>query len=1065
MSIATISINRPISVMMVVLSIIFLGVLSLFTLPVELMPNISYKKITIMIGMRGGLPPDETEEQVIKPVEDAVGTVNNLESIVSTAEKDRAVVVLRYIPGTNMDYASLEVREAFAKVKNKLPRETEKPVISRYEESDAPILILAVTSIGEKHTPEEMRTLVDRKLKEKLMRVPGVANVDVSGGREVKILANVDKKTIDANKIPLRKIVSKIGVSTMNIRVGSRSEDSLQKGIIFKSEFESIDEIGETSILTSERTGTQFLLKDMAAVKEDYMEAQNLSRYTHFEEEQGKKKKNGGETSNIVSLYIQKESTGNTVNISKGVKEALKKIEAEMSTTYPDLRILKVSDQSEQILAAIREVQEALWEGAVLGFAILLVFFRNLLMSVIVGIAIPISLLGTLIVMKYFDIPFNVMTLQGLTVGMSKMLDDSICVLEHIYSKRHSGMSGREASIEGAQELVLAILAGMLTTVIVFLPIFFLTEQLKMLYQGLAITVIVSVVFSYFVSITVIPILSAKAPIKKTTAEHKINIFKMYYVRFLCFCVRYRRILFAVTVILFVYSMLLGRHLKQELSASGEQDKFTIFVELPDGAKLEVSDKVVAKVEQLLKDDKKYPEVETVTARVEGWSSKVYVNLYPKEKRNRTIKEVIDDLRKTIPTLPEIRKTDGFVYFNEESGQESEEISLDVYGYDYELLAKLANECAAKLEEVPGIVDAKLRMSQGRPEFRIVPNKTKAGELGISTQEIAETLHAEIRGLRAAVFHPKDGSGAEIETVARLDPKYVGSLNDVRNLTLVSPKGHLIFLRDVVEFTEGMSQSEIWRTNKSRMIGVSATSTKLSMDQAIAAAKEKLKTVKFPKEYYYVFSGAYYKMLENKKQLLWALIVTIFLVYMIMAGLFESYFQPFIIMTTVPLGLIGAVFGLLWMKKSVTMGVFLGGIVLIGSVVNSGILVITVIGELRAKGYSLYHSVVTAIIERTRPILMTSLTCIVGMAPMAFDNSSSAEMWSPFALTIMMGMISATAMTLTIVPGMYIMLEQFIGSFSSVFAYIKGPMSFKKFIIYYLVLFNICAVVLWFYFK
>lgn len=1064
MSLPSIAINRPITILMVMLSISFIGVLALFSLPVELMPNVSYKKITIMISIRGGLPPDENENMVIKPVEDAVGTVSNLESIVSTAEKDRAIVVLRFIPGTNMDFASMEVREAFAKVKNKLPKETEKPVISRYEESDAPVLILAVTSVGEKHSPEEMRTLVDKKMKERLMRVTGVANIDVSGGREQKIICNINRTTIDANKIPIRKIVNKIGVNSMNLRVGARDEESFEKGIIFKSEFETIDEIGETAVIVNDKLGTQFYIKDMASVKLDYMEAQNLSRYTQFEtegEQKGKKggdKKGEGETSNIVSMYIQKESTGNTVKTCQGVKEALAKLEAEMSKAYPDLRVLKVSDQSQQILAAIESVKSSMTQGAYWAFLVLILFFRNLLISIIVGVSMPISILGTFIFMKKFDIPINVMTLQGLTVGIGNMLDSSICVLENIFNKRQQGIEAKKAATDGAEELFLELFAGMLTTVIVFLPIFFLTEQLKMLYEGLAMTVIISLLISFFVAMSVIPILCTKIPIKKKVKTGP-SIFNKLYIKMLSFCLRYRGILFVFILICLAYSLILGGTLKQELQGSAEQDRFTIFVELPDGAKLEVSDKVVGEVESLLKNTKLFPEVATVTARVEGWSSKVYVSLYPKEKRKRSIKEVIEELRKVIPTLKWIKKTDGFVYFSEDSGGDAEEISVDVYGYNYEILGKLANECAAKMEQVPGVVDAKLRMSEGRPEFRLIPKKNRAAEFGISVQEMAETLHCDIRGLRAASFHPKDGTGSEIETIVRLDPKYVKTLNDVRNMTLMSPKGQLVFLSDIVEFSEGVSQSEIWRTNKSRMIGVSATTTKLSMEDAIAACRTKLKEIKFPKEYYFVFSGAYYKMIENKKQLMWAMIITIFIVYMILACLFESYFQPFLILTTVPLALIGAILGLYWFKKSVTMGVFLGGIVLTGVVVNSGIMVITNIEEMRKNlGYSIFHACIAAVLSRTRPIMMTSCTSIFGMIPMAFDKSSSAEMWAPFAVTIMMGMVSATFLTLTVLPGLYVMLENAIKNTSYISAYIQSPMTIKKFLIYYLILFNIALV-------
>jgi HAE1 family hydrophobic/amphiphilic exporter-1 len=778
------------------------------------------------------------------------------------------------------------------------------------------------------------------------------------------------------------------------------------------------------------------------------MEAKEIARLTDFKDE----KKSGGETSKIVSIRIQKENTGNTVHVSDAVKEKLAVLEKEINLLYPDLRILKIADQAEMIVEAIQNVKSNLVTGALLAFVILLLFLMSIRTTLIIVVAIPVCMLITFIFMHVFHIALNVFSLSGLALASGMLVDNSITVLENIFVKKEQGMSAREASIKGTSEMTLEILTGTLTTIVVFAPIFFTDEQISMKYEGLAKTVICALITSLFAALMIVPTLSAHVKIQASPKKEFFKFWKVLkkmYRKILIFGVRYRLILAFFSVIFFLFCIVQGKDLKQELAGSTENNTFTIFVELPDGAKLEMSDTVVSEIETLLKNKELFPEIESVTANVEGWSSKIYVSVVPKIKRSRTIKELIEELRKKVPTLKTVKKTDGFVYYSEDGGEETEEVHIDVYGPEYEILKKLANETAAKMEEAPGMVDAKLAMTEGRPELWIKPKKYRAGEFGLSTQEIAEIIHAQLQGLRATAFHPKDGSGSEIETMVRLDPKYLQSLEDVKNLTIDSPKGPLLFLKDVASFEQGLSPSEIWRTNKSRMVGVSATSTQLPMEEVIPKIKEKLKGIEFPKDYYYVFSGAYYKMLEKKRQLIWALFATILLVYMVLAALFESYVQPFIIMTSVPMALIGAVLGLWFANETVTMGVFIGGILLAGISVNATIMLISSANQMREeKKYSVNRAVVTSGLNRTRPILMTSFATILGFYPMASDSSQFSVLWAPLAITVIGGNISATLMTLLVVPGLYVIFEDLV-------RYVKKPMTLHKFLIYFLIALNI----------
>lgn len=1023
MSLARFSVTRPVTVLMITIGICVFGFMSIFQLPVELKPDISYKQITIQVSLRGGgLPPEETESLVIKPIEDAVGGVGALDKIVSTAEKERAIVRLFFNPGTDMDFASLEVREAFSKVKNKMPSIAEKPVIAKFEESDKPVIILAVTSLDEIHSPEEMRTIVDQKLKEKLMRVPGVANVQVIGGRLQKVITNLDQKVIQSNKIPIRKVVNKIGVNTMNVQVGSRDDDQYRKGIQFRSEFRTIEEISNTQVISDNITKSQFLIKDIGKVDIDYMEAKELARLTDF-----KDKDEGPKTSNIVTLRVQKESTGNTVKVSENVKLTLEQIEKDLSKNYPDLRVLTVNDQAKMILEAIQQVKSNLLQGALFAFIVLMIFLMNFRVTLVIAIAMPVSLLLTFLLMQVSGITLNVYTLLGLAVGVGMLLDNSIVVVENIFKKRDAGHDATESAIKGTEEVTSEIISGTMTTVVAFVPLFFLPEQIKQLYGSIAQTVIGSLISSLFASLMIVPTLCAKFKLqtvtKKTISPFEYT-FRRRYSNILSFCLRYRMVTVFLILSLLVLSYYFLTNIPQELSGESEQRSFTVFVELPDGAKLEASDEVVSEIEALLRKKEDYPDIESVTSNVEGWSSKVFVNVVPRAERQFSIPDIIENLRENVPKLNAVKKMDAFVYYSEDGGEEASEVNMDVYGPNYEELKKLANEVAAKMEEVEGMKDAKLAMTEGRPEFWIIPRRIQAGDMGLTTQEIAEVIHAKIQGLRATAFHPDDGSGQEIETLVRLDPKYLQTLEDVKKLAVMSPRNQLVPLKFLADFEVGQSPSEIWRTDKSRMVGISATSTKLVMEEAINRIKEKVSAMTFPKDYYFMFGGGYYKMLEQKKQFTLAILTAVLLVYMVLACQFESYFYPLLIMLMVPLSLIGSSSGLFYKKQAINMGVLMGAIMLAGIVVNSAIILVSTVNHFRfEKKLNLMRANITAGLSRLRPIMMTSLTTILGIAPMVFDKSAFSQLWSPLAITFMCGLISATVLTLFILPSITFLMD------------------------------------------
>ncbi len=1001
MGLPSYSVRKPIGLIMLFTALTLFGLVAFTKLPVELMPNASYDKITILVNIRGGMPPVDVEFLVTRPIEEALSTVTHLESIGSTSKEGKSTVVLSFPPGTDMDFSSLEVREKFAKVKNKLPHECEKPVIAKYEESDTPVMILAIASFV--HTTEQIRALVEDRIKERLMRIRGVANIEIGGGKERKILVELDQKRIQALNLSVQRVVSAISKNNLNLMVGNVAKDEYKILLRTIGQLPSLDAIKDIPVMKTDQLSI-VRLKDISEVKDSFLEATTYSRTNSRE---------------VVSLYVQKESTANTVKVCESLQKEMDDVAKSIGK---DVRIITVSNQAIFIESAIETVMKSLRDGGILAIIVLFFFLRDFRSTIAIVLSMPLSIVITFALMWFSGLTVNVQTLSGLALGIGMLTDNAVVVLENIDIRRSKGQNPIDAAIQGSQQVLLALVSSTATTVIVFLPIVFINKQIQILYKGLALTVTYSLVASLLTALSIVPLMVSRGTYKakvKKKARASIRKVKNLYRKSLFYAVRYRYICVGVVFFIMYMAFLYIGGLEKELLASSEEGKFTVFVELPSGAKLELSDKVVKQVEEILS---KMPEIQTVSSRVEGWSSKVYVDLVPPDKRNKSVEDLIEELRPKFKNLGEAERA--FVYFSESRGGGSKEILVDVYGFDYGTLKKLASEIAGKMEKIQGLTDLKLRMKEGRPEYDIVIDKNKAAVHGMSTRDIADELHAQTRGLEATRFHSEGGK--EVETIARLQQKDRAHLSDIRKLTLVTPRGELLELKEVANFKEGIAPSEVWRLNKTRMIQVSSNLHNIGMEKAAALIKEELKSMKFPKDYYYLFGGDYARQVENQQQLAVALLITLVLIYMLLASLFESYFQPFIIMSAIPLCSIGVAIALGITHTTISMGVMIGTIMLGGIVVNHSIVMVDHINfVVKHENYGRFRAVISSGIDRLRPIMMTAATTVLGLLPTAWDKSQGASLWSPLAITVIGGIISSTVMTLYIVPSIFTIFGDF----------------------------------------
>ncbi|MFH1798184.1 MAG: efflux RND transporter permease subunit [Candidatus Omnitrophota bacterium] len=1047
MSLSSFSIKRPITTIMIFAALSLIGIISLTRLPVELYPDISFGQISIIIYIRGGIPPTEVESMVSKPIEEAVSTVSHLDSMLSISKEGESTVVLSFERGIDMQLAAMEVREKFAKVKETLPKESEKPIIAQFSQTDVPIVIFAVTS--RKYTTEELRKMVDEKVKERIKRINGVANVEVGGGRERKILVEVDKNALFSYAVSINRLISALGANNLNLLIGDieRREDKVLVRAI--GQFDTMDDIKNTVVMSAPN-GSTVRVKDLAEVKDSYLEPQTYARMN---------------VSPIVSVYVQKETKANTIQVSELILEEIEKIKTILSS---DVEVIVTKNQAKFIAKSIANLRDSLLRGAVMivfilmlfmgkfeknamlivpagllaalflpskmlyvllaGLILVLLLFKRHRPILIVAVSIPISLIITfgfmemsnIFIPSMMDLTINFITLFGLALGVGMLVDNSIVVFENIVTKNEQGMNRIKAAVDGSSEMNVVIFASTLTTVIVFLPMLFVSKSMSLLYGGVAWTVTFSLCVSLFVALMIVPLLSSTVKVVEkggSSERAKEGFLKFFYEKqekALFFVFRKRFIMILVAVVLFAAAIFAYTKMGKEYLGTTEQNRFTVFIELPTGAKLDSSDSIVREVETMLQE---VPEVKNFTARVEAWSSKIYVDLVDLDKRKRSVSEVIDSLRPKVERLKP-----AFIYFEEEQEVGTKEVILNIFGYDYDILREIAIALTTRMGNIPYFTDTKIRMREGRPELDLQVDRKKSASFGFTTKEIADMVHAKVRGVRATMFHTK---AQEVETIVRMQEKDRRTSKDIHTLTISRTGEDRVVLDQMVDFKYSLGPSEIWRKNRARMIQVSANIGKLALGRAIELLEKELKDIKMPEAYFYEVGGDYPTLVKTQKEFFLTISVIIILIYLVLASIFESYHQPFIIMGTVMLATVGAIGALFITGTPIGMGALIGMMMLAGIVVNNGIILVDHANELKKRRRNLFRILIQAARDRLRPVLMTTATTIFGLVPMALDRTEGSNLWNPLAITVIGGLLFATPLTLVLVPSIYSIFEQY----------------------------------------
>ncbi len=1046
MNIPKLSVNRPITIIMIFTAIVLLGLISWGRLPQELFPSITYPQITV-VTVYENAAPEEIESLITKNIEEAIGTVNNVKRISSVSKEGLSLVMVEFNWGTNMDFAALNVREKIDLIKEKLPRESQEPIVMKYNPFDLPIMNLAVTG---PMPPLELRELCRKYIKDAIEKVEGVASATISGGDEREILVEIDQARLRASQIPIISVVDSLRTANINYPAGTIKESFYEYLIRTMGEFQKVEEIQETPTALDlpeeeaktleekekkEKQGRRLVyLRDIAKVGDTIKEKTSISRY------------NGKDS---ISLVIRKQSGTNTLSVVKGVKREITKLLTEKLPKGINIQL--TYDQSRFIQEAIGNLRDAGVQGGLLSFLVLFLFLWELKSALIITAAIPICVTATATLMYFTNINLNMMSLGGLAMGVGMVVDNANIVIENIFRYRHLGKTFKEAIIAGAEEMVPAIMGSTLTNIVVFLPFVFVIGIIGQIFKQLSFTISFSLLTSIIVAISLVPVLilfgGASGREQKVIERVQVttNKYTSLFKERLSVLLERKGLIIGIILMLFILSIIMLVTHEKKFLPKVDQRQFVIKVDLAPGTRLEITDGVVKKIERLLL---KIPETKDITVNIGSTGERtsneetslqtlgshqaqIMVNLKKKAKKFNVLRSTDEAIQYLKTNLEkEDLEGAGIEYIAQETSfgtalEQGAPIAIDIKGADLNKLIDISSSIQSQVNKVKGIYGIKSNMPAPSPETKLHILKDKASLYGLSVRDIAVTAQVALKGYVATKFKEKEAQ-EDVDIRVRLRPEDRSSLGNLRRLLIHSPLGMDISLSEVAYLTKGKGPTEIKRVDQQRSVILTANTYERDFRQGISKIDKIISSMRtnIPKEYSLELVGEQQRIKESFSSLAFALALAFILVYMLMAAEFESLWQPFLIMFTIPLSLIGVAFSLFITRTPLSAVVYLGIIMLAGIAVNNGIVLIEFVNTLRKKGYTPFEAITEASKTRLRPILMTSLTAILGLLPLALGIGEGAELQAPLAITVMGGLTSATFLTLVFIPALYLTVAE-----------------------------------------
>ena len=1028
MSIYKSAVEKPITTLLIFVAVIIIGLYSLSQLPIDYFPEMDAPYISVMTTYAGA-NGSEIETNVTKLLENSLNSVDGLKTITSTSKDNISLVTLEFQWGENLDERVNDVRSAIDMIYDNLPDGCSRPTIFKFNSSMMPIAQYAITA---KESYPGLEKILDDKVTNVLNRIDGIGTISLSGAPERYIYIDLDPNKVDAYNLSVEQIGSAIANNNLNLASGSIKMGKEQYQLRVQGEYIESSEINDIVVKT-QADGSQVHVRDLATVRDTI---KDISMEEKINGKDG------------VRMIIMKQSGANSVQVCRDVNKELENIK---KTLPPDIKISMIYDQSETIVNAINGLKESIVYALLFIVLVVLFFLGRWRATLIIALTIPIALIVSFIYLQLKGSSINIISLSSLTVAIGMVVDDAIVVLENITRHIERGSNPHEASIYATNEVWVSVLASTLVIAAVFIPLTMLKGMAGILFKELGWIVTICICTSMIVAISLTPMLSSKllkakdkilnsTPNEKkkkkrityeNTVVHLLDKIDMWYANALRACLHHKLITVLVVFALFVASLIpvfMGK-IGMDFMPQQDDGRMSLTIELQRGTRVEESIKTARQIEQTIMQVA--PETQIIStstgASDESGISSMFssssnnkitmtVRTTKKYERKRTIFEIAESIRQELAKMPEVIRYQVSTATGMGAATGSNTLDIKVYGYDFETTNAFVADLEQRMKKINGARDIQISREEDRAELQIVFDKEKLARHGLTEATASTYVRNRVNGMTAGYLKE---DGEEYDIVVRLKEDYRNSITDLENLTLMTPTGQQVKLKELAEIKEYWCPPSIERERRQRRVTVSITPYNSSLSDLAESAKQVIGQMTVPSDITWELSGNYEDQQETFSNMLLLFALIVILVYIVMASQFESFSKPFIIMMSIPFALSGVIIALLITHKSLDMIGALGIILLVGIVIKNGIVLVDYINLMRDRGYELNEAIAQACQSRIRPVLMTAITTILGMFPMAMSTSEGSEMWIPLGIVVIGGLTVSTFVTLFIVPVLY----------------------------------------------
>lgn len=1011
------SVKRPVTITILVAVILITGFLTFSRMPLDLLPEMTLP-VAAVISTYPGAGPEEVESQVTETLENVLNNVSNIKELHSTSSEGQSTILVLFEWETDMDTATLDVREKVAMVEKYLPDEVDKPMVVKMDPSMLPVIQLGLSG---SHDLAQLQKIAEDVIEPRLSRIPEVSSVILTGGIEREIKVEVDPVKVENYGLSLSQVTGVLRAENFNMSGGKVEQGGREYFVRNLQQFESLEDIKNVAILTS--NGNTVYLKDVATIIDGYKDNPQLTRV------------NGADA---VGIHCLKQTDANTVTVSREVQKELEKIKQELGGKI-DVEV--IFDQADFVEMSIKDTLRVIVEGALLAMLVLFIFLRSMRSTLIIFTSIPLAIIATFVVMYFNNSTINLITMGGLALGVGRIVDDSIVVFENIYRHRALGVSPMEAAVKGASEVGNAVIAATLTLIAVFVPVAMVEGITSILFRPLAMTVCVSVFASLIIALTIIPLLSSRMLTDKAMQkkENQGRITRMVerfgqwldglgekYKRLLEKCLQRRRRVVIIVTVLMVASFAAIPLVGAEFMPSIDAGEISITIEADKGNKVIDTDEIVRQVEKHLQE---IPEMKTVFTSVGssanmamesgtvGDQAAIHIKLCSKTERKRSVDTVAEEIRQKLGDVAGAKiQVSVMDATSSMGGSSGGPINVQVRGDDMDILRELSDQVKDIICKVPGTREVVSSITDGKPEIQVKVDRQRAATYGLTPGQIASEVNNAMQGKVATRYKVE---GEEIDVRVRYIPEGHDNIDYLSNLTILTPSGAVVRLGQVATFEMAQGPIQINRIDQVRRADISGYLLNRDLKSVMDDIQKQVDKINLPAGYTVEYGGENQDMMETFTNLALALLLAIILVYAVMAIQYESFFDPFVIMFSVPTAFIGVVLGLLLTGRSFSVPAFIGVIMLVGVVVSNAIVFVDYLKQMREKGMERNAAIIETGRVRLRPILMTAFATILAMIPLSLGISRGGEFQAPLATVVIGGLLVSTLVTLVLVPVIY----------------------------------------------